>query len=210
MVAQQATTSGIGAVALLVRAGWRPRLCCRLSAVRPLLAVGLPLVSATLVQHGRYRLFAMVIGDMAGPATLGHVHLAFRMVDTVRDLTATALWRLMLPSFAARQHDQRELCGALDRCLRLSGLVMFPLWGAMALTAEPLVGLLLGPVAPSAAATLPRSGRPPDVARFSVGWRGRRRAKAPPATRSPPTSPPPRSRWAVRCCCARKRRWVRR
>jgi PST family polysaccharide transporter len=156
VVVQQATTSCIGALALLVRSDWRPRLCCRLSAVRPLLAVGLPLVSATLVQHGRYRLFAMVIGDMAGPATLGQVHLAFRLVDTVRDLTATALWRLMLPGFAARQHDQGELCGALDRCLRLSGLVMFPLWGAMALTAGPLVALLLGPVwAPSAAATLP-------------------------------------------------------
>jgi PST family polysaccharide transporter len=159
IVAQQATTSCIGAVALLVRAGWRPRLCCRLSAVRALLAVGLPLVSATLVQHGRYRLFAMAIGDMAGPAALGQVHLAFRMVDTVRDLTATALWRLMLPSFAARQHDQRELCGALDRCLRLSGLVMFPVWGAMALAAGPLVALLLGPVwAASAAATLPLIG----------------------------------------------------
>jgi O-antigen/teichoic acid export membrane protein len=159
VVAQQATTSCIGALALLVRAGWRPRLCFRLVAVRPLLAVGLPLVSATLVQHGRYRLFAMLIGDMAGPATLGQVHLAFRMVDTVRDLTATALWRLMLPGFAARQHDQPELCGALDRCLRLSGLVMFPLWGAMALTAQPLVTLLLGPVwAASATATLPLIG----------------------------------------------------
>jgi PST family polysaccharide transporter len=159
VVAQQATTSCVGALALLVRAGWRPGLCCRLAAVRPLLAVGLPLVSATLVQHGRYRLFAMMIGDMAGPATLGQVHLAFRLVDTVRDLTATALWRLMLPGFAARQHDHPELCGALDRCLRLSGLVMFPLWGAMALTAGPLLALVLGPVwAASAAATLPLIG----------------------------------------------------
>jgi O-antigen/teichoic acid export membrane protein len=93
---------------------------------------------------------------MAGPATLGQVHLAFRLVDTVRDLTATALWRLMLPSFAERQHDQGALCGTLDRTLRLTGLVMFPLWGAVALTARPLVALLLGPVwAASADATLP-------------------------------------------------------
>jgi PST family polysaccharide transporter len=156
VVAQQAATAGVGAAALLVRAGWRPRLCCRLIQVRLLLRVGLPLVSATLVQHGRYRLFAMLLGDIAGPATLGQVHLAFRLVDTVRDLTATALWRLMLPGFAARQHDQGALCGALDRLMGLTGLVMFPLWGAVALTAGPLVALLLGPVwAPSAAAALP-------------------------------------------------------
>jgi O-antigen/teichoic acid export membrane protein len=156
VVAQQATTSCIGAAALLVRADWRPRLSCRAAAVRQLLAVGLPLVSATLVQHGRYRLFAMVIGDMSGPATLGQVHLAFRLVDTVRDLTATALWRLMLPVFAACQHRQSDLRATLDRCLGLTGLVMFPLWGAVALMAGPLVALLLGPVwAASAAATLP-------------------------------------------------------
>jgi PST family polysaccharide transporter len=159
VVAQQAATSCVGAAALLVRAGWRPRLLCRAGPVRALLAVGGPLVCATLVQHGRYRLFALVIGEIAGPAALGQVHLAFRLVDTVRDLTATALWRLMLPSFAARQHDQSALCGALDRCLGLTGLVMFPLWGAMALAAGPLVALLLGPVwYPAGAAALPLVG----------------------------------------------------
>ena len=104
VVAQQVATSGIGAAALVARAGWRPHLLCHLGAVRGLLAVGLPLVASTLVQHGRYRLFAMLLGDLAGPATLGQVHLAFRLVDTVKRPTATALWRLMLPSFAARQH----------------------------------------------------------------------------------------------------------
>jgi PST family polysaccharide transporter len=159
VVAQQAATSCIGAAALLVRAGWRPRLVWRAAPVRRLLAVGLPLVSATLVQHGRYRLFAMLLGDIAGPAALGQVHLAFRLVDTVRDLTATALWRLMLPSFAARQHDQPALCRALDRSLGLSGLVIFPLWGAMALASGPLVALLLGPVwAASGTAALPLIG----------------------------------------------------
>jgi len=129
-----------------VRAGWRPRLSFRFSAVRQLVAIGLPLVASTLVQHGRYRLFALAIGDVAGAATLGQVHLAFRLVDTVRDLTATALWRLMLPTFAARQHRQDELCGAIDRCLSLSALALFPLWGAIALMTGPLVAWLLGPV----------------------------------------------------------------
>ena len=159
VVAQQTVTSLVGAAALLLRAGWRPRWSVRLAAVRQLTAVGLPLVASTLVQHGRYRLFALAIGDVAGAATLGQVHLAFRLVDTVRDLTATALWRLMLPAFAARQHRQEELCGALDRCLALSALALFPLWGAMALTTGPLVALLLGPVwADAVGAALPLIG----------------------------------------------------
>jgi PST family polysaccharide transporter len=159
VVAQQATTTGVGAAVLVVGAGWRPRLCWQMAPVRALLAVGLPLVGSTLVQQGRYRLFALAIGDIAGPATLGQVHLAFRLIDTVRDLAATALWRLMLPSFAKVQHDQGALSTAIDRFLSLSGLVMFPLWGVMALAAGPLVALLLGPVwAASGVAALPLVG----------------------------------------------------
>jgi PST family polysaccharide transporter len=159
VVAQQAATSCVGAAALLVRAGWRPRLCYRIAPVRQLLAVGLPLVGSTLVQHGRYRLFALLIGDIAGAATLGQVHMAFRLIDTVRDLTATALWRLMLPSFAKVQHDEGALRGTIDRFLGLTGLVMFPLWGGVALVVGPLVALLLGPVwAASGAAALPLIG----------------------------------------------------
>jgi O-antigen/teichoic acid export membrane protein len=159
VVAQQAAGTLLGAAALLARAGWRPRLLCRARDVRELLAIGAPLVAGTLVQHGRYRLFALVIGDVAGPAALGEIHLAFRLVDTVRELTTTALWRLMLPRFAERQHDRAALCGTLDRFLGLSGLVMFPLWGALALCAGPLIALLLGPLWSAASgATLPLVG----------------------------------------------------
>jgi O-antigen/teichoic acid export membrane protein len=159
VVAQQAAGTLLGAAALLARAGWRPRQLCRARDVRELLAIGAPLVAGTLVQHGRYRLFALVIGDVAGPAALGEIHLAFRLVDTVRELTTTALWRLMLPRFAERQHDRAALCGTLDRFLGLSGLVMFPLWGALALCAGPLIALLLGPLWSAASgATLPLVG----------------------------------------------------
>ena len=65
--------------------------------LRELLRVGLPLTASTLVQHGRYRLFALLIGGTAGAAALGQVHMAFRLVDAVRELAFTAQWRLMLP-----------------------------------------------------------------------------------------------------------------
>ena len=60
---------------------------------------------------GRYRLFAVLIGAYAGAAVLGEVHLAFRLVDTLRDLTFTALWRLMLPALC-------RIRGTSGRCWR--------------------------------------------------------------------------------------------
>lgn len=145
LVLQQAITASAGAVALLIRGRGYRMARPNWQATRELLALGLPLTASTLVQFGRYRLFALLIGGTAGAVPLGEVHLAFRMVDTVRDLTFTALWRLMLPALSARQRDLVALRQGLDRCLGLSALVVLPLLGAMALVVVPLSGWVLGP-----------------------------------------------------------------
>lgn len=144
-VLQQFVISAAGAAALLAGARLRPRLVIRWSVVRALLRVGLPLTTSTLVLTGRYRLFAVVIGGTAGSATLGRVHMAFRLVETVRELASTAQWRLMLPVLAERQHDPRALLAAVDRLLAASSRAVLPLCGAMALAMPPLVRLVLGP-----------------------------------------------------------------
>jgi O-antigen/teichoic acid export membrane protein len=146
IVLQQVCVSIAGAMSLLLRAPWRPRPVCRWAEVRGLLRIGLPLTASTLIQHGRYRLFALSIGAIGGPALLGQVHLAFRLVDTVRDLLMTALWRLLLPVMAEYQHDPPGMLECIDRCQARIGPVVFPLCAVMALAMVPLVALLLGPV----------------------------------------------------------------
>jgi O-antigen/teichoic acid export membrane protein len=110
-----------------------------------LLRIGLPLTLSTLVQIGRYRVFAILIGGTAGAAALGQIHVAFRLVDTVRDITFTALWRLLLPILSEHQHDQAGLARQVDRLLRLSSMVTLPLCTGLAVTLVPLTRLLLGP-----------------------------------------------------------------
>ena len=159
LVLQQLVISLAGALALLLRCSWRPQRIWRQQHVREMLHIGLPLTASTLVQHGRYRLFALLIGGTAGAAALGQVHMAFRLVDTVRELAFTAQWRLMLPLLSRRQHDLPGLHIALDRCLAWSSLLAFPLCGAMAVSIQPVVRMLLGPVwQPSGVAALPLIG----------------------------------------------------
>lgn len=145
LVLQQAATSLTGALALLAQGGFRPRAIWRSAAVLRLLRVGATLSASTLVQQGRYRLFAMLLGATAGTAVLGQIHMTFRLVDTVRELLASALWRLLFPIMARRQHDLGALLASLDRTLSLSALFVFPLIGTLALAIEPAVVLLLGP-----------------------------------------------------------------
>jgi PST family polysaccharide transporter len=144
-VLQQFVTSTVGALALMLRAGWRPGAVWRWQPVCALLRVGGPLTASTLVLTARYRLFALLLGSTAGAAALGETHMAFRLVDTVRELCSTALWRLMLPVLSERQHDLPNLRAAVDRLLGRCSTVMLPLCGAMALCLPTVVHRLLGP-----------------------------------------------------------------
>ncbi|MFL5284211.1 MAG: oligosaccharide flippase family protein, partial [Rhodopila sp.] len=145
LVVQQAISSACGALILLAGRGWTPARCLDRAAVRSLLAVGMPLTASTLVLIGRYRLFAVLVGGCAGPGSLGQVHLAFRLVDTVRELVFTALWRLMLPALAEQQRDRRRLLAQVDRWVRFSVAVVLPLGLVLALGLSRGIGLLMGP-----------------------------------------------------------------
>jgi O-antigen/teichoic acid export membrane protein len=145
LVYQQAVTTGFGALALLVARDWTPARCLDRAAMKSLLRVGVPLTAATLVMIARYRLFAVLIGGTAGAAVLGEVHIAFRLVDTVRELTFTAFWRLMLPALSEHQHDGRAMLAQVDRWLRWCMAVMFPLCVLLGIGLTQVVALLMGP-----------------------------------------------------------------
>jgi PST family polysaccharide transporter len=145
IVWQQAVAATCGALALVLWRGWQPALCLNWLNVRDLLTVGGPLTASTLVLIARYRLFAVLIGGTAGPAALGQVHIAFRLVDSVRDLTFTALWRLMLPAMSDHQHDRPAMLAEVDRWLRRCTAVILPLCAVLAILLTQIVTPLMGP-----------------------------------------------------------------
>jgi PST family polysaccharide transporter len=146
LVLQQAVTTSCGALALLIGRGWTPTRCLDWASVRSLLNVGVPLTASTLVLIGRYRLFAVLIGGTAGAAVLGQVHIAFRLVDTVRELTFTALWRLMLPVLSERQHDRPAMLAQVDHWLRWCAVLVFPLCVLLGIGLTQVVAVVMGPV----------------------------------------------------------------
>ena len=144
-VLQQFVTSTAGAATLLAGTRWWPSLRWHGPSICTLLRVALPLTASTLVLAARYRLFSLLLGGTAGATALGETHMAFRLVDTVRELCSTALWRLMLPVLAGLQHDEAAMRATVDRLVRQTTAAMLPLCGTMALCLPPLIRHLLGP-----------------------------------------------------------------
>ena len=159
VVAQQATGAAAGAAVLLAGARWFPAPRRPDAAARALLRVGAPLAASTLVLHGRYRAFLLLLGGAAGARTLGEVHMAFRLVDALRELASTALWRWLLPRFSELQHDAPGLRAAMARAAQRAGWALFPLCAGLALALGPATRLLLGTEwAGASAAALPLVG----------------------------------------------------
>ncbi len=157
LVAQQTIASALGACILLI--GWRPEPSGSWGGVAALLRVGLPLTASTLTQIGRYRLFVLLIGASAGPEALGQVHIAFRLVDTVKETVFTALWRLMLPALAEHSRDPVAMLARVDLFLRRSAAATMPLCAALAMALPSVVAALFGPVwQPAGIAALPLVG----------------------------------------------------
>ena len=144
-VCQQAVTSTCGALTLLLGRGWKPARHLDPTAIKSLLTVGLPLTAATLVMIARYRLFAVLLGGTAGAVVLGQTHIAFRLVDTVRELTFTALWRLMLPALSQHQQDRQALLFQVDLWLRRCVMIVGPLCAILAIGLTQVVALVMGP-----------------------------------------------------------------
>jgi PST family polysaccharide transporter len=158
-VAQQSASAILGACVLLSHAPppWRGRPDWRAAA--EMLRLGAPLVASTVVQSSRYRVFAVLVGASAGAAVLGQVHLAFRIVDTLRELTNNALWRLLLPRFARLQKDRAALLAGIDRALGVYALVALPGFALLLVLMAPFLLAVLGPAwLPAAAAAAPLVG----------------------------------------------------
>jgi O-antigen/teichoic acid export membrane protein len=83
----------------------------------------------------------IILGQIAGTATLGLYELAYRMVYQVRGIAITALQNLV-PAFASMREERPEALGALFRkTCRAAALVSAPIMGAVVVGA-PVVSLV--------------------------------------------------------------------
>jgi len=125
------------------------------SETGPILKLGVANSGNALMFIARYRLFALLVGASGGTAFLGQVHMAFRLVDALRDLTTAALHRLLLSSYSQIQNDLGRIQSAFGSAMQMVSLLVVPFFLGLAVTIGPIIRLLLGPgwdesVAPAA------------------------------------------------------------
>jgi O-antigen/teichoic acid export membrane protein len=142
LAAAPVITSLVSMVILLKAARWRPGRNLRLSAFRDLKRFGL-FQSGTNMLHF-LRIDLLVLGFLAGPATLGLYFLGRRLLELLTGITAGALQPVSTVFFASIQKDHAKHIIAFRNILQSTILATFPLFAGLYLLAAKGVPLVFG------------------------------------------------------------------
>lgn len=144
LVAQFLSMTILGTITLVAFSDWRPRLTTKLSPIFDLLEYSFGAVVSLASNFLTKRAFIFFAGTFLGVEQAGFLSLAFRLVDTVWAISATAVSQVLLPTMAHLQQDARRMLQAYETALGLGCLALFPIFCGIGLIAPELVLALFG------------------------------------------------------------------
>ncbi|TFV73715.1 hypothetical protein E4K64_21150 [Bradyrhizobium frederickii] len=144
LVIQFLSMTVLGTLTLLAFSEWRPRPMIRLAPIVDLLEYSFGSVIALASNFLTKRAFIFFAGTFLGVEQAGFLNLAFRLVDTVWAISATAVSQVLLPTMARLQQDAQRTLEAYRTALGLGCLALFPIFCGIGLVAPELILALFG------------------------------------------------------------------
>jgi O-antigen/teichoic acid export membrane protein len=144
MISLQISVTVIGVILILCygHIGARPRI--NRQALRDLLPIAGPQYAATLIGHGKYRLFILALGIALPESVVARSHFAFRILDAVMMPVWQITTRLSLPRLCSLQYHRGQQADAYGELVQLQSLLGLPVVVGFILVGPDLVGILLG------------------------------------------------------------------
>ena len=144
LVVQQVAIQGIAIGTVWMIGGRRPHFRFEARAFAELFGFGLRAVAVLGVFFAMQRVFLLLAGLLLGASAAGYLNMAFRTVDMLRDLLASAVSQLILPVFARLQGDRSRLESAYESAVETTAALGFPVFLGLFATAPDFVPLIFG------------------------------------------------------------------
>ncbi|MEA2712783.1 MAG: hypothetical protein QOK27_744 [Gemmatimonadales bacterium] len=145
LVAQTLITALVGAVVLWRISPWRPRLTeVSLASARELWPYSSRVFGFNLFKYFSQNLDKLLVGYVAGPATLGLYTFAYRIVVYPVAALTGALGNFFFVSFSRMQHDIGRVRGMYFKTGRVQAALLLPALAAIAAAAPSAVPLVFG------------------------------------------------------------------
>ena len=143
LVVQQLSASLFTTVSLWLFNSWRPALIFSFNALRAMFGFGSRLLFSSVLNQVFENIYFVVIGKLFSAADLGYFTRAKNMNDLPSQTLAGMVGRVTFPVFSTIQDDPDRVKRGFQKALTLLSLVNFPIMIGLAVTARPLVLIML-------------------------------------------------------------------
>lgn len=144
LVAQQVLLVTLATCTLWLLSPYRPRFRFNWAVLKDPLRFGLPTTAYTIVAICSYNIFIILVGSFLGTEAAGYFGLAFRAVDMLAILVASAILQVALPLFSRLQNQEADMEKPFVSAMRLTTPIMFPLFAGLAATSQEVVEVVFG------------------------------------------------------------------
>jgi len=122
---------------------WRPRLLFSLERVKSLFSFGWKLLVSSLIDTIYMDLRGLIIGKMFKPEMLGFYNRGQQFPSLFVTNITGSIGSVMLPVLSSQQDNIPRVKDMVRRAIVTSSFMIFPMMVGLAVTAEPLVKILL-------------------------------------------------------------------
>jgi PST family polysaccharide transporter len=124
---------------------WRPSFHFRWSDCRPVLRFGVNLAGFGVVNFLSRNADNLIVGRMLGSAPLGYYQNSYNLMYYPQQTLNSTISNVMLAALSKTQADKERFGQAVLRLATMFGFLLFPMMLGMAVTADLIVGVVLGP-----------------------------------------------------------------
>lgn len=143
LVGQQISNQLFVTLILWFTVKWRPQLLFSLERVKALFSFGWKLLVSALIDTVYRDLRSLIIGKMYNPAMLGFYNRGQQFPSLIVSNINGSIQSVMLPVLSSQQDNRPRVKDMMRRAIVTSSFIIFPMMVGLAVTAEPLVKILL-------------------------------------------------------------------
>lgn len=143
LVAQSLSSNFFRTILLWFFDSWRPSLIFSFSSLKGMLAFGSRLFASALLETVFQNIYLVVIGKLFSPVYLGFYSRAKEFQRIPVTNLSSIVGRVAFPVFALVQDDKPRLKRGARKAITMLAMINFPMMVGLAVTAKPLVLVLL-------------------------------------------------------------------
>lgn len=143
LVAQVIFLSTFDTIILLFIIPWRPRIKFSLERAKNLFGFAWKIIISNLLNVIYIELSNLIIGRNFKPAELGSYNRGMQFPSLIVNNINAAIGKVLFPAMAEIQYDLKKLRLIARKSIILSSYIIFPLLVILAVTARPLVIIIL-------------------------------------------------------------------